>query len=58
MGNAFVFEKVSLALIVMLWALVVWSIYESATFKQKCVDAGGISVSDICINPVAIIEVD
>ena len=58
MRSAFVFEKVSLALIVMLWALVVWSIYESATFKQKCLDAGGISVSDICINPTAIVEVD
>ena len=58
MRSAFVFEKVTFTLIFMLWGLIVWSIYQDVTFKKKCEDAGGISVSDTCINPAAIIEVD
>ncbi len=58
MRSVFVFEKATLVLVAMLWILIIWSVYESATFKEKCINAGGISVSDICINPSAIIEVD
>ena len=58
MRNPFIIEKVSLALVFMLWALIGFTLYADVTFKHKCENAGGISADGVCINPAAIIEVE
>lgn len=54
-----------LAYIILITALLIFLIgdvyieYEEHVWRQKCKDAGGISVSHfVCVNPGAVIEVD
>lgn len=51
-------EKILFTLVGVLWASIMWDVYEVAKLNQKCKDAGGIRAGSICVNPTAIIEVD
>ena len=57
MGSPMIVGKVALVVIGMTVAMGLGLMFIVADRVEKCQDAGGVYVSNVCINPAAIIEV-
>ena len=58
MGSPMIVGKVALVVIGMTVAMGIGLMFVVSDRIEKCKDAGGVYVSNTCINPAAIIEVD